>query len=423
MDYVPEVFQDDTEESPNKTTPINAAALANINAGIVEGITKAEAAASRGVTTLGALMTPVATRIPDGVTLAPSETAPTYTDIATFAVLDDTTRLRFSSGVPWTNYNGMPIAALNGNADLWTSLCSWSQEFIVAGVDCALHLYSQVQSWYQILVDDQPMGWMQTSATADAYTWETLHFDDAGPHRVRLLASGHIVLIDVSVPGTGQVWAAPHRLQAAIIGDSYIHSSIADSTLGIMDGAGLPNQLALRTGWEIYNLGDPGTGYIAVPDGNGHTYGSAERMAALAALGDLDLILLYGSSNDVAATEADLTAAANACWNAIAAARPGVPIIVVGAEPTTATAFPTASVDATNGWLKAAALANTNVAAFIDQRGAHPWFTGTGSTVEPAGDGNQDLFIGSDQLHPVIAGYVQLSDQLSSALRPLSLTL
>lgn len=49
------------------------------------------------------------------------------------------------------------------------------------------------------------------------------------------------------------------------------------------------------------------------------------------------------------------------------------------------------------------ATAHRNVVGFIDPYLAN-WFTGTGSTAKPHHDGNQDIYVGSDGIHPNGAG-------------------
>jgi len=139
-------------------------------------------------------------------------------------------------------------------------------------------------------------------------------------------------------------------------------------------------------------------------------------------LGGLDLIIVFGSGNDINASQSALTAAANTYWNALAAARPGVPIVVLGIEPGTLTGFPPAQNATVNGWLKSAAESNVNVSAFVDMINTRqPWVTGTGNSASPNGTGNQDLFVGSDGIHPTIEGYRNLAERAAQALRSVTI--
>jgi lysophospholipase L1-like esterase len=66
------------------------------------------------------------------------------------------------------------------------------------------------------------------------------------------------------------------------------------------------------------------------------------------------------------------------------------------------------------------------VAAFADPlmyfvpevtNAAGPWFTGTGSTAGAAGNGNCDVYISSDAIHPNDAGHAFLAGRLADDIR------
>jgi lysophospholipase L1-like esterase len=173
------------------------------------------------------------------------------------------------------------------------------------------------------------------------------------------------------------------------------------------------------TGWEVMNMGQGSTGYTNNGGnvGGKDYYGASSRMSALAALPALDLIMVYGSGNDSSQTQSALQTAANTLWNAIKAARPATPIVVAGMQPGSISGFNDALMDASNGYLKAAAKANPNVAGFIDMRDStDPWMVGTGNTSAPNDTGNADFFISPDTVHPTRIGYYNMAYKMVDAL-------
>jgi lysophospholipase L1-like esterase len=167
-------------------------------------------------------------------------------------------------------------------------------------------------------------------------------------------------------------------------------------------------------------MGQGSTGYInnGGNAGGKDYYGAPSRMAALAALPSLDLIIPYGSGNDSSYTGTQVTTAVNSLWNAIKAARPATPIVVVGVEPGSPSAFTPSLMDSTNAVIKSAAASNPNVAGFIDMRpSGDNWVIGTGNAGSPARDGDQDFFISSDTVHPTRAGYANIALRMVDELR------
>lgn len=128
-----------------------------------------------------------------------------------------------------------------------------------------------------------------------------------------------------TTPASTIAWSPPAK---AGKGNNSLRSS------SHLAGGALCNQLAILTGWEVLNLGQSNTGYGNDAGGSiGKSgYGSASRLAALAALPTLDLIIVLGSANDSAYSPMTVTTAANTYLNAIRAAHPDTPIVVAGVE-------------------------------------------------------------------------------------------
>lgn len=353
----------------------------------------------------------------DFTSITNQTTAPVYTSQYNILFNDAnaTKRWRFSGS--WYNFSGNGLNSINGATP--SDPASWSSceiEFYVNGTDFAIWcVTSGTQSDYRIYVDDMPLtpDWQLSNSTAYQTQYIVIKFPTSRIRRVRLMWSGLLTFTGLTMPGATDVWAAPKRFRAAIIGDSYVQGGHnAGASEAYLQAAGLPNQIALLTGWEVLNMGQGSTGYInnASNAGGKDFYGSTSRMNALAALPVLDLIIVYGSGNDSSYSSSALTAAANSLWNAIKTQRPSTPIVVAGMEPGTLSAFNDSLMDASNTALKSAAASNANVAGFIDMRNAaDSWMIGTGHAGSPNDTGNADFFISSDAVHPTRAGYFNMA--------------
>lgn len=331
-------------------------------------------------------------------------------------------RWRFSGS--WFDASNNPANQINGaTRSEFNNATSYEVEFYVAGDRFALSLLNTtVKDDFRIYVDDMPLttGWDFTAATLYSSNYAKVQFATSRVRKVRLLSSGLISFTGVLTPGSSAIWAAPPRLRAAIIGDSYVQGGFDAGADGWLMGGALCNQLAILTGWEVLNLGQSNTGYVNDAGGSigKSAYGSTSRLAALAALAPIDLLIVLGSANDSGFSTSSVTSAANTYWNAVKTAHPDTPIVVVGVESGALTGFSPSVMDALNAALLAAAVSNPNVAGVIDMR-ADPWVTGTGFDGTPAGDGNADFFISADGRHPTRAGAENLAARLADELGPI----
>lgn len=200
-------------------------------------------------------------------------------------------------------------------------------------------------------------------------------------------------------------------------------------------------------GLEIFLL----TGHVPLPGGQGSTgltnnaggesgksvFGSNSRMAALGQK-PVEFVLTLGSVNDglpsdPAPTESQLAAKSKAVEDAATALYARIaevtdaPVIVMGVEPLgDSDDTSLESWNRNNAAVKRAAEAAPNVAKFVDWRD-QDWLTGTGSASVPAGDGNQDIYIGtapgitpSDTIHANLAGQRMIASRLVRAIQSVS---
>lgn len=164
---------------------------------------------------------------------------------------------------------------------------------------------------------------------------------------------------------------------------------------------------------------NPGNGTTSSPGPNGMDYfGATARMNALAALPAMDLVMVWGGANDASFGTfpmATTVSRANAMWSAIKAARPNTPLIVGGIE---SGVYPSSSadLDTLNDALSAAAVSNSAVTAYVDQRNPEKWVSGTGKLTSQTGDGNADIFVSSDGVHPTHAGWGYVAERAVRAM-------
>jgi lysophospholipase L1-like esterase len=231
------------------------------------------------------------------------------------------------------------------------------------------------------------------------YRYQRVVIDDDQSHRIRVL-NGFNGFCGVIVPGGGGIEPAGPRLQIAIPGDSYVQGAGAASEPGLVGAGGICGYLSLLLGAEVLNFGQGTTGYVAEGvGGNRSKFGSTERLAKLAEW-DPDVIIVFGGGNDTSETPSTVVTAANALWNAIAAAHPTAKLFVVGIQ--SPDLFSASGMDALNDALRVAALANANVDLWIDMREPEYWVT----------DATEGLFITTEfpaSIHPGKAGAMNIA--------------
>jgi hypothetical protein len=175
-------------------------------------------------------------------------------------------------------------------------------------------------------------------------------------------------------------------------------------------------------------MAEGGTGYIS--DGSsrgppGHTsspYGSERHLAAIKDA-PLDALLVNGSANDRKKWTPDQhRVALETFLNDVERVRPGLPVVIVGIEPVSFTRE--ASVAPHYGQLTSNFAGmigrHANLVGVIDSYN-QGWLTGTGSSADPKGDGNQDQYIGPDGAHLNGDGQMYYQGKIATALRSLPL--
>lgn len=318
-----------------------------------------------------------------------------------------------------------------------------------------------------VWVDGQPVTAAPetVAAAAGASVGTNINFPSRKMRRVTVYAGNINAWQSIQVLSqTGGVYRVARRPRVAYVGDSFWAGTTSIAT-AVESGAAI---IGRALGSDIGNYAIGGTGYLLA--GSANTFGSSARVASVQSYNP-ELIFISGSVNDDAYTYSQVLAAATATYAAYAAACPGVPIIVLGTQPNSHGATLSAARAAVNKALKDACAAAPNVIGFIDRLGnltgsvpaawgtngvynngdlvtykggCYEWqggngvstgsntpystvrwvpktfaLTGTGSTAATAGDGNRDIYLGSDSIHPTPDGQYALCQADLAAIRDL----
>lgn len=281
---------------------------------------------------------------------------------------------------------------------------------------------------FRILVDGQfvaraPIGWggnqkrfvrVKLGDGTDTYR---------APRTIEFEASGATGFYGVNCSAKGSV-TAPSNLTtvaAAFIGDSYsAGTGPSDPSANYSLNAWTLNA-ARRLGWNApTQQAVGGTGYIATNSGGGLAY--ADRLADLDWRIDWDVVVIAGGYNDAVQgnTSAAITAAALAHWQAVRRKLPGALIVVTGvwSPPTGAGATGKAQCIAAEQAIAATFAAwGDPFALFVPIATMEtPWLTGTGTAAATTGDGNADVYVVIDKVHPTLAGHDWLSRRFAAAV-------
>ena len=200
--------------------------------------------------------------------------------------------------------------------------------------------------------------------------------------------------------------------RVVVLGDSYTQGTGSDYP----GSTGYVQQLAARMGWvDLVTAAVGGSGYL-----NGGQAGKTFQQRVQADVIDLapDVVLIVGGHNDTTSSSSNFTPAAFATaadllYKTLRTALPNAVLIAVGPLGHQSEQGPYATMLASMVTKGAGVLD-----AVIDTMTV-PWFFGTGNTVSPTGNGNDDFYFSSaDIAHPVQAGHDYLARRLFAALVP-----
>ncbi len=283
--------------------------------------------------------------------------------------------------------------------------------FHFSGTEFALQLTVWATTDVTIYIDGLAVTVDPYLVTGVGYQFVIISGLSSGAHEVQCVVGWSANFLQLVFHANARLAAAAlPSFRFGLVGDSYTDSGIAPHY------GGLARELHRLTGWAPAQLGQGSTGYTnnAASEGPGtgkSIYGSTSRINALNAL-DPDIVIVVGSVNDGGASPVAVQQAAADYYAALAPRQ----IIVLGVEPLHDPNNPALSAwNSINEAVLTAARDAENVVGIIDWRG-EDWLTGTGSVSNPAGDGNQDLFIGdeagTDTIHANYWGQRYLAERI-----------
>ncbi|HEX9832536.1 MAG TPA: SGNH/GDSL hydrolase family protein [Mycobacterium sp.] len=349
---------------------------------------------------------------PAGVTLAGSDTTGPFTyagagDFQIGTVFPDTSYVLPLSKYPNTYASGQS---------------AWSLEFGTDAQVFQLRMkYISTATMYRLSIDGRKVtDLMQSSNGITAGSGHLITFDlgSAAPRQIRFDFST-FPFGGVYVPPTSQIWGVPLRgRRAGVLGDSISDGSSGNTGGGA--GTWVDRYARLMGYCDVWRQSRGGTGYIT----SGSFAVFQDRVAGDVAPWDFDELIIWGGFNDSTGSLSEIASAAALLYESVQSALPALDVIVVGCWSPGGT--PSSGQANTNTTLRGAA--QSAGLPFIDVQSGEvvdgsgtviasqgKWITGTGDTGSPAGDGNADIYIGSDGIHPNDAGHVYLSRRMYAA--------
>jgi lysophospholipase L1-like esterase len=235
--------------------------------------------------------------------------------------------------------------------------------------------------------------------------------------RIRYQAYGNFFGINMGSNDTIFPSARPLGARAIFLGDSFTEGSGATGWHN-----GYAHLICNRFGWECWNSGSGGTGFVNPSSGlNRLKY--YDRIQRDVIANNPDVVIVQGGQNDTTYPASDVLTQANAVFSTLKSSLPTVPIIAVsnvmiGGSSTailqTRDSIKTASLQ--NG----VALIDSIDGTTYDFKGntitnaLGNWYTGSGgniANVQPAG--NKSYYTHSDGGHPSVAGHQYIAERIS----------
>lgn len=300
----------------------------------------------------------------------------------------------------------------------------WSVEFMTDASEIKLYFKdSSAAATYRLKVNgkrltDLPQATGGTGSGGRRLL--TIDFGSAAVRRV-CLEFATVPFAGIYVLKPGSIWKpGPYFDKVIFTGDSTFGGSAMNTGSGQgMWIARLAEMLGIQDPWNS-SIGS--TGYLVRTASN--TNNMLDRIYADTLVYNPSKIVLGGGYNDNASPIADVTANINAVGRLIAAEAPQAKVYVVG--PWSPVGPAAAGTIAVNNAVKN--MANANGWPFIDQLTGNvtkgdvtlltgtQWITGTGNTGAPAGNGNADIYIGTDTTHGNDACQKYIADRMYRAL-------
>ena len=245
--------------------------------------------------------------------------------------------------------------------------------------------------------------------------WVKVKFPTEARRVISILQLQYVLPTALMVPATSVIHGNPAKVRVGVFGDSFTSPTVSDSAVYTVGDAWVNvfhAQYALST--EMFNFGVAGSGFSGtafnftmpgIPTSeyvNGN-YASQRKVLQLCTKGlDLDLILYLGCHNDMVSLPI-FKDEVKAFWTDARNMHPNA--ILVQAGTNASPWLLSDDTDLVNEQKLAEACAEVGVRHIPMQTGVSRLFNGTGSQYSPNGSGNTDVLIGTDNIHPTIAGH------------------
>ena len=218
----------------------------------------------------------------------------------------------------------------------------------------------------------------------------------------------------IGVATTHKIWkpSPSDYANVCVLGSSLEISGNGFPSLPNDDWPGIVGKMF---GWNVWNGGQGGTGYIATNGGNGYSYVQHVNDCLNY---NPDLIIIGGAYSDSGSTQANITAAAETLFTTIRTALPTVPIIVSGTLG--GNTGPSTAIQNTESAVSAAVTAKNDPLIFFIPVSSDPagaWFNGTGTVSVTTGTGNADAYINPAGTHPTDAGIFYEAQKYANAIK------
>ncbi|MDR7087409.1 hypothetical protein J2X11_002248 [Aeromicrobium panaciterrae] len=303
--------------------------------------------------------------------------------------------------------------------------------FKVTGDKFAIRYLTYKESDAMLWIDGQPVATEPFLGSdpggTGAWNWLIVSRTSSAPVTVRF--AGPLVFSGVDHDSRDNVTVtATQQFTLGVVSDSMYE--ILNHEKPKFQNAG--SALSTVTGFRVWNMAEGGTGYVndgsgtALSGGKGYPghistpYGSDRRIATIAAA-PIDALLVNGSLNDRWFSASAHREAMDKFLDRVAEVRPDLPVVLLSLEPLSYLGVDDrtfARYWELNANFASVAATHPNVVGVIDPFTAD-WITGTGSSVHPKGDGNQDQFVGLDEIHLNGAGQAYYQTRVADELRPM----
>jgi lysophospholipase L1-like esterase len=292
--------------------------------------------------------------------------------------------------------------------------------FMADNASIAIQFQGFANEGFMAYVDGRPLSLSPYKFVATKTQFVTIVFASNKPRLVEIVTQCGVAAIYTKKPGT--LWK-PEGLsgpKVMVVGDSYTQPAVFPDTGSTPVGpsvSGAMQQLANRIGVEeVLTNGVGGTGYIR---GDVASPNFVNRIPIVTAVAPDVLIVGGGGSNDlsVSQTQAAIIAQVVTYFQTVRAALPNCKLVFMEgfAPPVSFSSFNAAYTNIRAG--AQAALTDVGV-YYVDIATTEPWIKGLGYVTNPNADTeNSSTYIGSDGIHPTIAGHTYIRNRLAPKLR------